>query len=195
MRRKSMYRRGVQLGGDVAEDVEPHDQQITDALEQRVAQHPAGLGRGAEQTRGGRWPRCCCGTRSAPRWRSSPSPSHSRLRSTFSSGPSSRSRKSDLADRYASWREAYWRQRSSCEYEPAPDTGRRSSARSAFRNAAVRVAARIGRREHHPEVILDHAEGGLSPAHRPLDEGHDVVAGVVQQEPVPGLLRQARGTR
>ena len=49
-----------------------------------------------------------------------------------------------MADRYASWREVYRRQRASCEYEPAPDTGRRSSPRSASRNSAVRVAGESG---------------------------------------------------
>ena len=95
-----------------------------------------------------------------------------------------------MADRYASWREVYWRQRSQLRVRARPRHRQAQLPALGFQELGRAGRRRIWSGEHHPEVILDDAEGGLSPAHRPLDEGHDVVVGVVQQEPVPGLHRQ-----
>ena len=49
MRKKSMYMRVLSWWPDVAKDVEARDQQVVDALEQRIADDPRGLRRPAHQ--------------------------------------------------------------------------------------------------------------------------------------------------
>ena len=36
--------------------------------------------------------------------------------------------------------------------------------------------------EEHPELVLDDIERDLTSAHRPLDEAHNEIAGIVEQE-------------
>ena len=184
----------VELVPDVAEGVVAGHQQVVDALEQRVADHPGGLGRLADQALDHRGAvevpehRECCvavGAIAVPDQRQIDF-----LRATEALPQAVVLGSQDLV--FDAGQFAPRQQHRGVAAVVGRQPQGAGQACLQFRAGKPRAAVVTGVDEINPEPILDHVQRHLPPTDRPLDEVHDEELGLVQQEPV-ARVRRNRG--